>query len=161
MDSYVFRIGSMQYPQRSVEVKRTATTNNLGESFSELRKCLGVLGNYAHPSWLSSRTFRLGPTEVANGNTDDGAVKMNGVTTTTAVPGSPYNFFVASYGFEGFAKTAAESGINVSDRALPVVCEVARTAVTNLAAEQIRYDIFAQTDMIIYLTADGQLSTRI
>eukprot|EP01051_Picozoa_sp_SAG22_P033254 SAG22_NODE_14478_length_373_cov_2.514599_2_plen_80_part_00 len=53
------------------------------------------------------------------------------------------------------------AGINVSDRALPVVCEVKRTAVTNLGSEQIRYDIFAQTDMIIYLTADGQLSTRI
>eukprot|EP01051_Picozoa_sp_SAG22_P008147 SAG22_NODE_606_length_8615_cov_6.190348_1_plen_90_part_00 len=51
-------------------------------------------------------------------------------------------------------------GINVSDRALPVVCEVKRSAVTGLDGE-IRYDIFAQTDMIIYLTADGQLSTRI
>eukprot|EP01051_Picozoa_sp_SAG22_P009955 SAG22_NODE_865_length_6783_cov_23.880461_6_plen_88_part_00 len=69
-----------------------------------------MLGNYAHPSWLSARTFRLGPTEVTSGDTADGAVTMNGqASTTTAVPGSPYNFFVASYGFEGFAKTAAES----------------------------------------------------
>ena len=103
--------------------------------------------------------------------------------------------------FEGFAKTATESGINVSDRALPVVCEIERdpvdtteefnrlltinpvTEVTysssepsftdaaadfNNAAEyqtdaptNIRYDVFAVTDMIIYITADGSVSTRI
>ena len=75
------------------------------------------------------------------------------------------SFFVAAYGFEGFAKTAAESGINVSDRALPVVCEITRGVMTEdgtaEADTRIRYDIFAETDMIIYLTADGQMSTRI
>ena len=82
-----------------------------------------------------------------------------------AKSGANKSFFVAAYGFEGFAKTAAESGINVSDRALPVVCEITRGVMTEdgtaEADTRIRYDIFAETDMIIYLTADGQMSTRI
>ena len=41
-------------------------------------------------------------------------------------PRTPYSFFLACYGFEGFAKTAAESGTNVSDRALPATCEIKR-----------------------------------
>eukprot|EP01051_Picozoa_sp_SAG22_P008115 SAG22_NODE_601_length_8666_cov_7.089413_6_plen_167_part_00 len=102
----------------------------------------------------------------------------------------------------GFAKTATESGINVSDRALPVVCEIERTAfneflrsnrpfngtacvapgndglntltegataadfndAASMATDRpanIRYDVFAVTDMIIYITADGSVSTRI
>eukprot|EP01051_Picozoa_sp_SAG22_P008673 SAG22_NODE_677_length_7962_cov_53.676078_6_plen_469_part_00 len=161
MTDYVFRIGSMQYPQNKIAV----TPTNLGECYNELRKCMGVLGNYAHDSWLNARTFRLGPTQAADGNDMTGAVTMNGVAAqSTAVQDSTKNFFVASYGFEGFAKTAAESGINVSDRALNVVCEINKDAITydaNGAGKQIRYDVFAQTDMIIYLTADGQLSTRI
>jgi hypothetical protein len=84
---------------------------------------------------------------------------MNGEGQLTARSGSVKNFFVALYGFEGFAKTAAESGINVSDRALPCIAEIKRSAITGDYAGEIRYDIFAQTDMIIYLTADGQLST--
>eukprot|EP01051_Picozoa_sp_SAG22_P007619 SAG22_NODE_542_length_9294_cov_156.554649_7_plen_551_part_00 len=161
MTDYVFKIGSIQYPQNKISV----TPTNLGECYNELRKCMGVLGNYAHDSWLNSRTFRLGPTVAADGNDMTGAVTMNGVADqSTAVQNSTKNFFVASYGFEGFAKTAAESGINVSDRALNVVCEINKDAIVytaNGAGKQIRYDVFAQTDMIIYLTADGQLSTRI
>eukprot|EP01043_Picozoa_sp_COSAG02_P102242 COSAG02_NODE_38266_length_431_cov_0.689759_1_plen_110_part_10 len=98
--------------------------------------------------------------------------------------------FVAAYNFEGFAKTATESGINVADRALNVTCEIQRstanaagraradiTALLNAAGgnaaalavleekfgynQNIRYDIFAQTDMIIYIAANGEISTTI
>ena len=86
---------------------------------------------------------------------------MNNADQVTARNGSTKNFFVASYGFEGFAKTAAKLGINVSDRALPCIAEIKRDAITGDAPSDIRYDIFSQTDMIIYLTADGQMSTRI
>eukprot|EP01050_Picozoa_sp_SAG11_P018138 SAG11_NODE_2697_length_3079_cov_231.148322_1_plen_72_part_10 len=69
---------------------------------------------------------------------------------------------VLAYNFEGFAKTATESGINVADRALNVTCEIKRSSAgAGLAAERIRYDIFAQTDMIIYISANGEISTTI
>ena len=175
MKDYNFRIGSIQYPQRGVQLSET----NMGESYSELKKTFGVLGDYSHNNWINKTTFRRG----VAGN----------------MPGSPYSFFSACYGFEGFAKTAAESGINVSDRALPVTCEIRRQlfgdsalpantgqlySETNIlangndwngvsssradvsdykleASTNIRYDIFAVTDMIIYITADGSVSTRI
>ena len=175
MKDYNFRIGSIQYPQRGVQLSET----NMGESYSELKKTFGVLGDYSHNNWINKTTFKRG----VAGN----------------MPGSTYTFFTACYGFEGFAKTAAESGINVSDRALPVTCEIrrqqfndaalpdntgelyseinikgdgadwnadagTRTQVTGYkleASTNIRYDIFAVTDMIIYITADGSVSTRI
>eukprot|EP01050_Picozoa_sp_SAG11_P061581 SAG11_NODE_41033_length_198_cov_282.979798_1_plen_65_part_11 len=63
---------------------------------------------------------------------------------------------VLAYNFEGFAKTATESGINVADRALNVTYEIRRgsgaAAGGDLDGERIRYDIFAQTDMIIYIS---------
>ena len=156
---------------------------NPGEAYSELKKTFGVLGDYSHNNFINKTTFERGV----------GIHK----------PGTPYSFFTACYGFEGFAKTAAESGINVSDRALPVTCEIERSLYddtlasdggfaarlygdtnidrdvatnaevaaagnlddasdfTKVLAENIRYDIFAVTDMIIYITADGSVSTRI
>ena len=65
-----------------------------------------------------------------------------------------------------------ESGINVSDRALPVQCEIKRQMIQKLAdgdatyvgtaaVEPIRYDVFAQADFLLYLTADGQMSTQV
>ena len=182
MNNYSFRVGSIQYPQSGVTVSDT----NAGEAYSELKKTFGVLGDYSHNNFINKTTFERGV----------GLHK----------PGSPYSFFSACYGFEGFAKTAAESGINVSDRALPVTCEIKRGQYTTdvgnigtannfaarvsgdtnivrdaannteaaaqdppvdatdfelLPATNIRYDIFAVTDMIIYITADGSVTTRI
>ena len=137
MTDYQFRIGSMVYPQQRVVVDAGNNASNLGESYNELRKCVGVLGNYMHNSYLNPRTYRLGPRSSqtpavfdagdAVGITVDAANDFLGNSGTS---GDTKNLFVAAYGFEGFAKTAAESGINVSDRALPVVCEVNRVEVT-------------------------------
>ncbi len=178
MKEFSFRIGSIQYPQRGVAV----TDENIGESYSELKKTFGVLGDYSHNNFINRTTFTRG-------------VSLN-------LPGTQFSFFSAAYGFEGFAKTATESGINVSDRALPVVCEIKRQEFSDTAtagvekqifddtvqveangttvwtgtdgtkndavanykkvdAQNIRYDVFAVTDMIIYITADGSVSTRI
>lgn len=163
---YKFRIGSMQYPQQAIKV----SASNKGESYNELRKCVGVLGNYMHNSWINQLTYAIGPLpadQIAatfDDNADSAGAADNG-NGANAKSGANKSFFVAAYGFEGFAKTAAESGINVSDRALPVVCEITRGVMTTdgtaEADTRIRYDIFAETDMIIYLTADGQMSTRI
>ena len=142
MKSYQFRIGSMVYPQEPVKVSSNGTLkDSIGEAYSELRKCLGVLGTYDHNSYINADTFKLGGTYA------DGAGS-----------GALREMFVAAYNFEGFAKTATESGINVADRALNVTCEIARDATITQA---IRYDIFAQTDMIIYIAANGEISTTI
>ena len=162
MKSFQYRIGSVVYPQQAVKV----VVNNMGESYNELRKCIGVLGNYSHNSWINEKTYITGPLQVLNGS-DFEATRMTdaAVAATTAKSGGIKNFFVAAYGFAGFAKTAAESGINISDRALVCTCVVERDSITTstnaIMPSEIRYDMFAETDILIFLTADGQISTRI
>ena len=162
MKNYQYRIGSVVYPQQAVKV----VVNNMGESYNELRKCIGVLGNYSHNSWINEKTYITGPLVVTNG-ADHDATRMTdaNVVATTAKSGGIKNFFVAAYGFAGFAKTAAESGINISDRALVCTCVVERdsiiTSTNAIMPSEIRYDMFAETDILIFLTADGQISTRI
>lgn len=132
----------MVYPQEPVKVSSDGTAkDNIGEAYSELRKCLGVLGTYDHNSYINAETFKLG--DSYNDGVGSGALR---------------EMFVAAYNFEGFAKTATESGINVADRALNVTCEIQRA---DTPATAIRYDIFAQTDMIIYIAANGEISTTI
>ena len=106
MTEYLFRIGSMQYPQQSIKVN----ANNKGELYSEIRKCVGVLGNYAHSSWINDITLNLGPTTSDNDLTDYANTKSDvPLATQDGSSGTYRSFFVAPYGFEGFAKTAAES----------------------------------------------------
>ena len=106
MTEYLFRIGAMQYPQQSIKVN----ANNKGELFSEIRKCVGVLGNYAHSSWINDITLNLGPTTSDNDLTDYANTKSDvPLATQDGSSGTYRSFFVAPYGFEGFAKTAAES----------------------------------------------------
>ena len=165
VSEYLFRIGSMQYPQQSVKFSQ----DNKGELYSEIRKCIGVLGNYGHSSFINDISLNLGPTTVNSTTTAlatcaNTLAKVTGLQTTgqDQKAGTFRSSTVLTYGFEGFAKTAAESGINVSDRALPVMCEVTRANPTGGEGNQsIRYDIFAQVDFILYLSADGTMSTRV
>ena len=80
-------------------------------------------------------------------------------------------FWLLAYDFETFAKSATESGINVSDRALPVSLQLKRKnaglAVTDAdgtgfsPSKAIRYDTFAMCDCIIYIDLMGRITTRI
>ena len=172
MTEYLFRIGSMQYPQQSIKVDK----DNKGELYSEIRKCVGVLGNVSHNSWINEETLKLGPQCVLDGpdftTATDAGTTFQGREAhgTTNRRGQTKSMFVAPYGFSGFAKTAVEAGINLSDRALPCICEIKRTRIEvangadNASAGAstsgtIRYDIFAQADFILHLTADGRMST--
>ena len=183
MTDYLFRIGSMQYPQQSIKVSsgKPGETNNPGELYNEIRKCNGLLNNYAHTSWLNRTTLKVGPVQLHyqdNSQSQDTATTLDTAGTneahgTTNTVGEVKSCFVACYNFEGFQRTAVESGINVSDRALPVQCEIKRQMIQKLddaaganyvgtaAVEPIRYDVFAQADFLLYLTADGQMSTQV
>ena len=65
-----------------------------------------------------------------------------------------------AYDFETFAKSATESGINVSDRALPVTLTLKKTGVAN-QMQVARYDVWAMCDCIIYIDLMGKIPTRI
>ena len=71
--------------------------------------------------------------------------------------------FVVAYDFETFAKSATESGLNTSDRSLPVTMNVKRnfTAPGGGGTTGIRYDTYAMCDCIIYISQNGEIFTRI
>lgn len=136
-----FRIGSVLYPQSAIKF----SDDNKGELFQEIRKCFGTIGSYNHGTMLNDATFQRG--------TDDRH-------ETIGVSGSQRRLWFAAYDFETFAKSATESGINVSDRALPVTLSLKKTAATNVNLAG-RYDTFAMCDCIIYIDLMGRITTRI
>eukprot|EP01046_Picozoa_sp_COSAG06_P004288 COSAG06_NODE_178_length_20949_cov_26.114053_5_plen_534_part_00 len=156
-----FRIGSVLYPQSAIKFSNT----NKGELFNEVRKCFGTIGSYAHGSSMNSATIRaMDAIDCRNNRVGVGTLQQN---------------WLLAYDFETFAKSATESGINVSDRMLPVSLELTRAALENTAdptgrlgveratggqldpVQTIRYDCFAMCDCIIYIDLMGKITTRI
>jgi hypothetical protein len=136
-----FRIGSVLYPQSAIKFSPT----NKGELFQEIRKCFGTIGSYNHGTMLNHATF-------AN-NTDEAAA-------TVGASGSQRSLWFAAYDFETFAKSATESGINISDRALPVTLSLTKGGLADQKRAG-RYDTFAMCDCIIYIDLMGRITTRI
>ena len=132
---YQYRIGSVLYPASAVQV----SANNIGESVQEVRKAFGTIGDYQHGTFL---------------NKDNCTTPVNKDTCTS---GSRYESYVFGYDFEGFSKTATESGINISDRALNVSMQLQTTTNSNA----ISFHTFAMCDCMLYLGIDGSLTTRI
>jgi hypothetical protein len=76
--------------------------------------------------------------------------------------GEVRQLWAAAYDFETFAKSATESGLNTSDRAIPVSFTVKTSEVAAaITALNVRYDVFAMADCIIYIGLDGRMQTRI
>eukprot|EP01047_Picozoa_sp_COSAG01_P010798 COSAG01_NODE_464_length_16617_cov_126.274428_3_plen_263_part_00 len=142
ISSVQFRIGSVLYPQSAIEFSNT----NKGELFQEIRKCFGTIGSYNHGTMLNDATFQ---------QADDQTAGHIGIS------GSQRSLWFAAYDFETFAKSATESGINVSDRALPVTLSLKKIATTANVTVAGRYDTFAMCDCIIYIDLMGRITTRI
>ena len=137
-----FRVGSVLYPQAPIEFSAT----NKGEAYNELRKCFGTIGSYAHGTMLNSNTYTHHDDE------DNDAIGLTG---------SLKSLFMYAYDFETFAKSATESGINVADRALPVIMECKLDGNADRSDQPIRFDMFAMCDCIVYIDSLGRVSTRI
>ena len=139
-----FKVGSVLYPQEPIKF----SAENAGEMYNEIRKCFGTIGSYNHGTMLNKTTFT--PTVDAAASFTPGA-------------GHARQLFVAAYDFETFAKSATESGLNTSDRAIPVSFTVKTAAVGAAAVDDlvVRYDVFAMADCILYINLAGKLSTRI
>ena len=140
-----FRIGSVLYPQESIKF----SNENKGELFQEIRKCFGTIGSHNHGSLLNNATVH---------QEADETVGAGGATFGTGA--TKRQHFMIAYDFETFAKSATESGINVSDRALPVTLTLKKTGVAN-QMQVARYDVWAMCDCIIYIDLMGKISTRI
>ena len=142
IDEIQFKVGSIIYPQEAIRF----SADNAGEMYNEIRKCFGTIGSYNHGTMLNKTTFT--PT-------------VDAATSYTPGAGNARQLFVAAYDFETFAKSSTESGLNTSDRSLPVSFTVKTSAVNNVSDLVVRYDVFAMADCILYINLAGKLSTRI
>ena len=148
--SIQFRVGSVLYPQSAINY----SAENKGEMFNEVRKCFGTLGAYNYGTRMNQATL---PSLDANGQI--AAFNVADGTGVAPKADTVQKNFIAAYDFETFAKSATESGLNTSDRALPVTMSVNRTLAGTGGG--IRYDTYAMCDCIIYISQNGEIFTRI
>eukprot|EP01047_Picozoa_sp_COSAG01_P017871 COSAG01_NODE_956_length_12480_cov_109.564090_10_plen_232_part_00 len=140
-----FRIGSVLYPQEPIKFDQ----NNKGELFQEIRKCFGTIGSVNHGTMLNTFTI----TQEADERVGNGGAAF-------ATTGTGRQHFMIAYDFETFAKSATESGLNVSDRALPVNLTLKKSGLPN-QMQAGRLDTWAMCDCIIYIDLMGRITTRI
>jgi len=134
LQSYRFEIGSVRYPQTSVNALTV-------ENDVELQKAFGKLGDYSHQQAYSRK-------HVENVNAiRDGAFMISSMLSA---------FFIG-YDFEAFQRVALEAGINTADRSLPInfICEKGVTGAS------VRADFFVLTDAIYYINLDGTVSVSV
>jgi hypothetical protein len=113
---------------------------NIGEVSQEVRKLFGTVGDYTHGTLINKKSSLCAPHEAY------------------PVPEAEIANFVWGYDFEGFSKTATESGLNISDRALNVSMEL---NINNITTKPLRIDTFAMCDCLIYVGLDGSVTSRI
>jgi len=105
----------------------------------EVRKAFGTIGDYGHGTNLNATNM----SEL--------------VDAATPVAASPQTNFVFGCDFESFSKTATESGINTSDRALNVSIQLKHQTQT----KSVRLDTYAMCDCLLYIGIDGRVTSRI
>jgi len=146
IDEYQFRVGSVVYPPTSIKVKKTGNLyTNKGESYQELRKAFGTLGDYSHGGvGVNSATYLAA---------SDTAVH----TGCNAYSFPHINVF--GLDFQSFGKTMLENGINTADRSLPMTLDIKRT--DGPAGTNIVTDVWVMCDAIFYVNLDGSVSVSI
>lgn len=152
--SVQFRVGSVLYPQSAIQYNNDGAAGaiNKGELFNEVRKCFGTIGGYNYGTRLNQATL---PNETGA----EAVNKLDATHGTSPQQNTTQQNFIFAYDFETFAKSATESGLNTSDRALPVTMQINRSL--GQAAGGVRYDTYAMCDCIIYISQNGEIFTRI
>ena len=164
--SYQYRIGSVLYPQTKIKTggdAGDASYAGTSEVTQEIRKCFGVIGDYTHGSLLTktSQENLPGAATIAAAGANE--------TPNSTMPRQAESCQLATlaYDFQSFSKTATESGLNLSDRALSVTMDIETNPSYNRAngaaavASPQRIDTFAVCDCMIYIGIDGSVTTRI
>ena len=188
LNEYSFRVGAVKYPPQDIAVGYGGTSpasqlTNGGEVFQEVRKAFGTIGAYDHKTNCKQETWTG---SIAKGNglktqpetqtyivgkvyTDDGTAPYH-----NSVACCKQNFMFA-FDFEGFSKSAIQSGLNSQDRSLPITLETKYNAenpmVANVVpavadgfrntASALRVDTYAMCDILFYIDASGNITSRI
>ena len=135
LDTYRFEIGSVRYPQ--TDVKCSTTENEV-----ELMKAWGKLGDYTHQQAFSKKHL-INDEDLRDGRT---------------LQKSTLSAYTIGYDFEAFSRVALESGINTSDRSLPINFICSKSDETT---QPTRADFYVLTDAIFYINLDGTASVSV
>ena len=137
--SWMYRIGSQNYPQSAVTVGAKA----LAPTLCEVQKAFGKLGDVSMSSNVSQISFGQNESDVGGGG--------------EPLPGNIQSTFCIGYDTEAFSKSALESGINTADRALPITLELTRDSSGDVAYV-VTNDNYVCSDLFIYVNADGTMT---
>lgn len=147
IDTYWWRVGSLQVPQKPVALKNSSTTGGYAEGFMEN---LRTWNNISSPEFSSSITN----TYFNKANT---AVALSGVAATTAGADSYQNAFAIATEFENISNRSDTilSGTNTLNNQIffEYSSDTATSAIWTL-------DFYASFDQILTLDEYGQLSVR-
>ena len=191
LNLYSFRVGAVKYPPTDIAVGYQTPANahsqltNAGEVFQEVRKAFGTIGAYDHKTNCQEATWR--PSYACSNNartmmndgvgTEDQTHIVGKVATDSGLRAMSNNIgcckqnFMYGFDFEGFSKSAVQSGINTQDRSLPITLEATYNGVNPMTASVVagaqnnasalRVDTYAMCDIIFYIDATGNITSRI
>jgi len=139
IDSFQFRVGSVNYPSQPVDCGTAAA--NKAVPYMELRKAFGTLNDYLHGSPIIQKGTYLAQPAAGAGSLQDAVVGALG------------------YSFDAFPSTALESGVNSAANSLVTTLELRGNASAGSATTTV--DVFALVDMMVYINLDGSTSVSI
>lgn len=150
LQDYQIKIGSVVYPPTPVQCNFNGAAGSSaftrGEALSELAKCWGSVSSAHGVGSLSTLNYAVSRGNVAEITRDPGGA--------LAVPS--YEFAPFAMDLESFQRTALESGVNTSDRSLPISLLLNCQGGAG-ANEAFNIDAYVAYDSLYFIDAIGNI----
>ena len=148
---YQIKIGSVVYPPTPVNCAFNGANGVSafvrGEALSELAKCFGTVSSAHGVGSLSSMNYAINQGNVATLPQDPG---VGGASVS-------YQFAPFAMDLESFQRTALESGVNTSDRSLPITLVLNIGGGAAAANEQFNIDAYVAYDSLYFIDPMGNI----
>lgn len=150
LQDYQIKIGSVVYPPTPVQCNFNGVAGTSAfarsEALSELAKCWGSVSSAHGVGSLSTLNYAVSRGNVAEITRDPGAA--------AAVPSFEFSPFAMD--LESFQRTALESGVNTSDRSLPISLLLNCQGGAG-ANEAFNIDAYVAYDSLFFIDAIGNI----
>ena len=150
LQDYQIKIGSVVYPPTPVQCNFNGAAGtsgfSRGEALSELAKCWGSVSSAHGVGSLSTLNYAVSRGNVAEITRDPGGA--------VAVPS--FEFAPFAMDLESFQRTALESGVNTSDRSLPISLLLNCQGGAG-ANEAFNIDAYVAYDSLFFIDAIGNI----
>ena len=148
---YQIKIGSVVYPPTPVDCQFQGANGvsafSRGEAMSELSKCFGSVSSAHGTGSLSTLNYAINQGNVATLPQDPGA----------AAALVSYEFAPFAMDLESFQRTALESGVNTSDRSLPITLMLNIGGGAAAGNEQFNIDAYVAFDSLYFIDSIGNI----